>query len=37
MNSKKLMPAILGAITVALIAVVAFQVCELIAYNFFGK
>ncbi len=37
MNSKKLMPTILGIITVALIAVVAFQVFELIAYKFFGK
>jgi len=37
MNSKKLMPAILGVITIALIAIVAFQVFELISYNFFGK
>ena len=37
MNSKKLMPAILGATTAALIIILVFQVFELIAYNFFGK
>jgi len=37
MDSKKLLPTILGIITVALIAIVTFQVFELLAYNFFRK
>ena len=37
MNSKKLMPTILGVITAALSIILVFQVFELIAYNFFGK
>ena len=37
MNSKKLMPTILGVTTAVLIIIVVFQVFELIAYNFFGS